>query len=329
MRRDAQQLVAHHVQRRQEAVLLAVEQLEEGVDRHARLLSYLGCAQVGVVLSHRQPQRVVQQSLAVALLLLLRVGPVDTVVCGRLAHALGQAGSHALGHPLDRRRLEEQRPAQHLLGQLGSLHGRSLAQAHRHRSVQTAGDPPHDRRRQGARLGRFRKALRQQLLARGRRPMQVRQARRAGRLGLHHHQHAGLAVDPRGVCQLSHGRPQAVLQAAARSQVSLAELLDAPACKQVEGRQEALLLVGELLVEGAARDTRQGHHLLDARLLIAAACHRLHHRPVDARALVAHDLAAVQAVGTVREALVQGHQRRRAVGSSKTFVPPRRRTTAR
>src|SRR5665213_2536863 len=75
--------------------------------------------------------------------------------------------------------------------------------------------------------------------------------------------------------------------------------------QQVERGQEALLLVGELLVERPAGHARQTDHLLDARALIAALRHRLDHRAMDTRALMEDHLAAVEPMGTVWQTLVK------------------------
>ncbi len=103
-----------------------------------------------------------------------------------------------------------------------------------------------------ARLRRIGEALGEHLLACRGSPAQVREPRCADRLRLENHQDAGLAVDRGRPRHRSEGGSQAVFQTAVGGQVSLGYLLDPAARQHIEGRQEALLLVGELLVERAA-----------------------------------------------------------------------------
>ena len=54
----------------------------------------------------------------------------------------------------------------------------------------------------------------------------------------------------------------------------------------VEGGEEALLLAGELLVEGAARDAGELDQVPDGHAVVALGGHGPHHRPLDPHALV-------------------------------------------
>ena len=51
----------------------------------------------------------------------------------------------------------------------------------------------------------------------------------------------------------------------------------------VIGRQEALFLALEVLVEGGARDAGEGHELPDRRVRVAVACDRGDHRALRSR----------------------------------------------
>ena len=73
----------------------------------------------------------------------------------------------------------------------------------------------------------------------------------------------------------------------------------------VVGAEEALLLVGEELVEGTPRYSRQGDHVGHGGRAIAPLVDRLDHRAVEAGALVAGHLLAVHAVRSVRQPAVQ------------------------
>ena len=195
------------------------------------------------------------------------------------------------------------------------------AQERRRGPVQAAGDPPDDRHRQRARSGRFGEAAREHLLAGAGRPAQAQHAGRTGRLRLEHHEHGRVAIVARCLCEPLEGRSRPILQGAVGGEVGPPDLLDVAADDQVEGGEEALFLVGELLVEGAARDAGQADHLLDAGALIAAAGDGLDHRSVDAGTLMEDDLVAAEPVGPVRQALVQRVDRRGALGPSSRASP--------
>jgi hypothetical protein len=73
----------------------------------------------------------------------------------------------------------------------------------------------------------------------------------------------------------------------------------------VVGRQEALFLVGELFVEGAARDAGERDHVCDGGGRVSPLVHRLDHRAVQTRALVARHRLAAHSVRPVRQSSVQ------------------------
>ncbi len=73
----------------------------------------------------------------------------------------------------------------------------------------------------------------------------------------------------------------------------------------VVGREEALFLVGELLVEGSPRDARQPDHVRDGRAVVAALGDRLDHPAVEACALMSGDVLAIETVRPVRQSPVQ------------------------
>src|ERR1035441_7348776 len=106
--------------------------------------------------------------------------------------------------------------------------------------------------------------------------------------------------------ELLEGGAQAVLEGSVRGSVGLVDKFDRACGDQVETRQEALLLVRELFVEGPARDARESDHLLDARLFIAVLGDRLDHRSMDASPLILTDLVAGESVRTVGQAFVEG-----------------------
>ena len=185
--------------------------------------------------------------------------------------------------------------------------------------MQAAGDTPDDRPRQGAALGGVREAAREHLLEGRRRPAHTQKPRRARRRRRDDHQGGPLPVRADRVGELGEGGFQALLHATVARAIGRADPLGAAAGDQVEGRQEAFLLVREQLIEGTARDARQADDLPDARARVAVRGHGLDHRSVHARALVAHDLLVGETMGSVRQALVQGSHRFPALSLSASL----------
>ena len=83
----------------------------------------------------------------------------------------------------------------------------------------------------------------------------------------------------------------------------------------LERAHEAVLLGGELLVEGLARDPRRAQHVCDRRSHVPLLRHRLGERPQDPLALGAHHLLA-------REAVPPARQRWDSVSAAATSIVP-------
>src|SRR5262249_25170160 len=70
------------------------------------------------------------------------------------------------------------------------------------------------------------------------------------------------------------------------------------------GGQQAVLTIGELFVERPPRNASDADDVRHARALPALAGERLRERALDAPTLVAQHCAAIQPVGTTRQAIV-------------------------
>ena len=184
------------------------------------------------------------------------------------------------------------------------LLGSSGAQARRHHFVQASDDPPDDGEREGVRL--VREAAREHLLEGRRCLAQVQQARGSGGGRIDDHQAGALRAADDVLDELLEDGAHAVLELAVGGSVCLAGSFDRAGRDQVEARQEALLLVRELFVEGPARDARERDDRLDARLWVAILGDRLDHRPMDAGPLMLDDVVARESVRTGGQALVEG-----------------------
>ena len=136
-----------------------------------------------------------------------------------------------------------------------------------------------------------------------------RSASGAGGLGVDYDEVQRLRVRLHFLHERPERGPHALLGTARRRPVGLVDAFDPAMHDQVEGLQEAVFLVRELLVEGSARDACEADHVLDARVAVATRRDRLDHRPVHANPLVMGDARSRDAVGTLRQALVDGRNR--------------------
>ncbi len=157
-------------------------------------------------------------------------------------------------------------------------------------------------------LGRGAEHLQQQPLVAGGGEAHVRERRGPRSQRLHEQQ------------AYSHGRAGGVgeqrltdgVQAVRPAALPLPRLDREPArarSEHVVGGQEARLPAREQLVERAPRHTREGDHVGDGRVRVAASRHRLDHRAVDPRALVARHLLAPEGARPARQAAVEGRWR--------------------
>ena len=176
--------------------------------------------------------------------------------------------------------------------------------------MQATGDATDHRPGKRRRLRRLLEAAREHLLeGRGRAPQPL-QARRTRHRRLEHDQAGAVPVVLDRAPELIERRAEALLEIALGLAVGGADARGGARGEQVERRQEALLPVLELLVEGAPRDAGEADHLLDAGARIAVGGNSLDHRTVHARALIEHDLLRLEPVRPARKPLIQGGERR-------------------
>src|ERR1700735_1030612 len=88
---------------------------------------------------------------------------------------------------------------------------------------------------------------------------------------------------------------------AARALGSQASLLELGRGGVVKGREQQRFAVGEVLVEGLARDLCRGYEVGDGRGGIAVLVYRLHHRVDQAVTLVGRNLLGLELVRTARK----------------------------
>jgi hypothetical protein len=150
---------------------------------------------------------------------------------------------------------------------------------------------------------------------------QAQERRRAGLRRLDDRQVRALLIGADRGRQLAECRMHPLLDIPTRLLVGRAHPPGPARCDDVERRQEALLLVGELLIEGATRHAREADDLPDARALIPVARDSLDHRPMHPAALVVSDRLGPEPVRAVGQTGIQrGWWRRRGVAVSSRLV---------
>ena len=102
------------------------------------------------------------------------------------------------------------------------------------------------------------------------------------------------------------GRPKRALGLSPLGLAGLSRPLQLAVGDRAHGLGEAIVAVGELLVEGAPRDPGQPDHLAHRHVLVAGPGDGLDHRALDPGSLVAGDLAGVEAVRTAGKLPVDG-----------------------
>ncbi len=289
---------------REQGVLLALEVRVEGLVGDAGFRRDVGDREAAVATPRDERGDRVEDALAVT--------EQPPVARGRSAGdrlaARGLRGRglahRGLARDVDPRLLVAECPVEQLVDVAGQLVRRAVAQM----DVDHATDPADDRADRDVRdpsVGaRLVEALAEEALERLGRGVVTPDGLRAGAERLDRHQPCGGRIGDDDIHEGAEAGPESlapVAVGAVRGRDAGQPQLD----DQVLGLQEAVLLVGEVLVEGAPRDAGQVDDGGQRGLRVAVASDRLDHRALDPGPLVTLDLARIDPVGAGRQRMVE------------------------